>query len=163
MNPRALLFAAIALCSPLLAQASKATPAPVPNACQLLPNADVVRVTGQKSYVDPEPIGGGTGCGYENAQLLIYAGPNAEQQWETTMKTFGHDKAPRAPITGLGEKAYALFPKPRNQYQDTSAFVVAKQGIYLLAMSVAAPSGKTAQSVQPQALELAKLVLAKLK
>ena len=148
---------------PLLSQAGKAKQARGPNACDLLPNADVVRVTGQRSYVAPERIGDGYGCSYDAAQLLIYTGDNAEQSWEGTMKTFGHDKAQRFPIAGVGEKAYAFYPKPRDQYEDTNAFVVARQGQYVVALSVAAPKGKTAQMVQPQALELAKIVLAKLK
>jgi len=132
------------------------------NACQLLPKSEVDRVTGRKSYADAEPIRG-SGCGYAQAQLLIYSGDKAEENWEGTMKTFGHDKAQRFPIPGVGEKAYSFYPKPRDQYEDTNAFVVVKQGRYIIVMSVAAPQGATAQSVQPQALELSKAVLAKLK
>ena len=133
------------------------------NACQLLPGAEVVRVTGQKSLTPPEPIGNGYGCGYDNAQLLIYTGDKAEANWEGTMKNFGHDKAQRLPLSGVGEKAYSFYPKPRDQYEDSNAFVVVKQGKYVIAMSVAAPKGKTPQATQPQALELAKIALAKLK
>jgi hypothetical protein len=81
----------IALEFPMNAQANKGAPGPI--ACDLLPNADVVRVTGRKSYVEPELINGGAGCGYDDAQLLIYTGDNPEQAWEGTMKVFGHDKA----------------------------------------------------------------------
>ena len=133
------------------------------NACQLLPRADVERVTGQKSLTTPEAISGGSGCGYDNAQVLIYTGDKAEANWEATMKNFGRDKAQRLPVTGVGEKAYSFYPKPRDQYEDANAFVVVKQGKYVVAMSVAAPAGKTPQAVEPQALELAKIVLAKLK
>lgn len=79
------------------------------------------------------------------------------------MKVFGHEKAERRPIAGVGEKAYSFYPKPRDKYEDTNAFVVVRQGQYVIAMSVAAPAGKTAESVQPQALELARLVLGRLK
>jgi hypothetical protein len=157
------LITLTALQFPLSAQANKGKQGPGPIACDLLPNTDVVRVTGRKSYVEPERISGGFGCGYDAAQLLIYTGDNPEQSWEGTMKTFGHDKAQRFPIAGLGEKAYSFYPRPRNEYEDTNAFVVIKQGRYVIAMSVAAPKGKTAESVQPQAIELAKIVLARLK
>jgi hypothetical protein len=100
----------------------------VVNACQILPIADVVRVTGQKSYNPAMPISGGSGCGYDNGQLLIYTGDKAEAKWESTMKVFGHDKAQRLPIAGLGDKAYTFYPKPRDQYEDSNAFVVVKRG-----------------------------------
>lgn len=136
---------------------------PGPQACSLLSRAEVEMATGQKSYTEPEPVRGGSGCGYDNAQLLIYTGSDSESQWEATVRAFGHDKAPRTAIAGLGDKAYSLYPMPRDKYEDTSAFVVVKRGNYTIAMSVAAPPGKTAQSVQPQALELAKLVLSRLR
>ena len=132
------------------------------NACSLLSRAEVDKVTGRKSYVDATPFNGGAGCSFDNGQVMIFRGNDAEAQWEMTVKGFGQEKAPRTPITGLGEKAYAFYPPAKNKYQDTGAFVVVKKGNAIIAVSVNAPEGQSPQSVQPQAVELAKLVFSRL-
>jgi hypothetical protein len=132
------------------------------NACSLLSRAEVDKVTGRKSYVDATPFNGGAGCSFENGQVMIFRGNDAEAQWEMTVKGFGQEKAPRTPIAGLGEKAYAFYPPAKNKYQDTGAFVVVKKGNAIIAVSVNSPEGQSPQSVHPQALELAKLVFSRL-
>src|SRR5262245_17243106 len=124
------LLSAFLIALPLAAQNT-----PALNGCQLLPASEVARVTGQRNLSEPTRVG--LGCGYDNAQVLIYSGDKAEASWEQTMKTFGHDKAQRFPVAGLGEGAYSFYPKPRDQYEDSNAFVVAKKAKYLVAMSVA--------------------------
>jgi hypothetical protein len=153
---RARLFAVFVLFS-ALASAQTAKQSGI-QACSLITKADVERVTGQKQFSDPTPIG--SGCGFDNAQVLIYS---SETAWESTMKIFGQDKAARTPITGLGDKAYSFNSTPRTKNEDANAFVVVTKSMYTIAVSVAAPEGKSPASVQPQALELAKIVLGKLK
>jgi hypothetical protein len=137
-----------------------------PEACSLVTNADVGTVIGRQFYDDPEstPLAEGSACtyGYGKAQVIIFFGSNAQSNWEEFVKNFGHEKEERYPISGVGESAYSFFPKPRDEYEDTTAFVVTQSGQYTVAVSVAAQSGQQAKSVESKATELAKLVLAKL-
>jgi hypothetical protein len=131
-----------------------------PNACQLLSSADVARITGQRATSESLP--NGTGCVWDNAQLHILT-DNLEQRIETMTKSFGQRGAKPEPIPGVGEKALSFAPEPRDKYDDRVVYVVVKQGRYLVQTSVLVPKGKTAEAVRPQALDLAKLVLPKLK
>lgn len=132
------------------------------NACQLLSTAEVERVTGQKGTADPLPSAGGAGCLWDSAQLHVVT-DNLEQRIDTMTKSFGQRGAKPVPIQGLGEKALSFAPEPRDKYDDRVVYVVVKQGRYLVQTSVLVPKGKSAQAVQPQAVELAKLVLPKLR
>jgi hypothetical protein len=142
----------------LWAQANPQTSGP--NACQLLSKADLERVTGEKIRSEGMPVQ--TGCIWDPAQLHILSG-NLEQRLDTMTKSFAQRGAKPESITGLGERAMSFAPEPRDKYDDRAVYVVVQQGRYLVQTAVRVPKGKTATDVRPQALELAKLVLPKLK
>jgi len=75
---------------------------------------------------------------------------------------FKKDKEPQTPISGVGERAYFLYPKPDNEYQGNVAFLVAKSGNHTLALSLDAPKGSSADSMRPALESLMKTVLARL-
>jgi hypothetical protein len=153
------------LIPPHLHAQPKAKQAAAPRACALLSRAEFEKVTGRNAYVDSEELdsGGRSICEFGLGQLMIYAGANPEVAWESTLKTFGHDKAIRTPIAGLGDSAYSFTTKPRDANEDANAFVVVRTGGKLLALSVAAPTGRPPEASLPQALVLAKSAVARLR
>jgi hypothetical protein len=153
--------------SPLPAQGQSGKTAKAIAACSLLSNAEVAKVTSRQLFTAPEATslagGAGSGCTFDVAQLVLFSGDNAEENWEAFLKNYRHDKDKRYPLEGIGERAYGFYPKPRDKYEDTNAFVVVKLGQHMIAVSVAAEEGKPAESVQPHAVALAKIVVSKLR
>lgn len=143
------------------AQNTKQKAVPVPNACQLLATDDVDRITGEKSEFAPVPAEGGGACLWEKVKLHINA-DTVDQRIAAATKEFGLLKAKPVAITGVGEKALAFAPQPKGKDEDKLVYVLAKQGPFLVNVSVMIPTGKTADVVQGQAVELAKVVLGKL-
>jgi hypothetical protein len=143
---------------------SRNVPADSIRACSLITRADVTKATGSNPYVDPEPAGeGGWICNLGIGELKVYSGPNAWEAWEATLKRFKKDQAPQTPVSGFGERAYFIYPKPDNAYQGNVAFLVAKSGNHTLALSLDAPEGKSADSMRPALESLMKLLLARLR
>lgn len=149
------VLVAAALMFPHLASAQ-----PAPNACQLLSTVDVERVTGEKSEFAPVPAEIGAACFWDKVKLRV-TGDTADQRIAALTKEFALQKAKPVAIAGLGEKAMAFAPQP-GKGEDKLVYVLAKQGRYLVNVSVVVPAGKTAEAAQGQAVELAKLVLGKL-
>ena len=135
-------------------------------ACSLLSKDDVEHATQREEQSEPDltPLrDGGSACSFENAQLVLFTGSNSGAAWNAYLKNFGHGTEARHPLPGIGDAAYFFYPKPRDQYEGVHAVVVVNVGQHTLAVSVEAEEGKAAESVQPQALALAKLVTTKLR
>ena len=142
---------------------ARKVPAGSVQACSLITRADVKQATGRDPYVDPEPAGqGGWICNVGIGELKVYSGPKSWEAWESTLKAFKKDQAPKAPAPGFGERAYFVYPKPDNEYQGNVAFLVAKSGNQTLALSLDAPKGKPAESMRPALESLMKTILARL-
>ncbi len=137
-----------------------------PPACSLLTRADVQKALGRDPLDNPTemPIAGGTTCQIGDAGLIVMSGPDSWQRYENYLKAFKADKDPRTTVSGLGERAYIVYPTPRNSYQKQNppAILVAQRGPHTLAVSKMADSGKPAESNQPALTSLMKVVLAKL-
>ena len=136
-----------------------------PSACSLLTRADVKKVTGRDPYEDgtERPLAGGTNCSV-GVELLLLSGPDSFQRYENLLKGFKADKDPRKPVSGLGDRAFMLYPEPRNSYQreNPPAVLVVQRGQHTLALSDQAGTGKPADSLQPVLTALMKVALAKL-
>src|SRR3954453_12392167 len=145
-------------------RSSAAAPGSDAQACSLLMKSEAEKITGRPLYRDPEAMGltGGSVCDYGTAQVILFSGEGSGERLEALLKSFGHDRDERHPVSGVGEGAYVIYPEPRNQYQDTVAFLVTKVGPHTVAVSLAAEEGKPAESVQPAVVALAKAVVAKL-
>jgi hypothetical protein len=78
------------------------------------------------------------------------------------MKGAGREQTERVPLTGVGQSAYALNLDPRAENEYATTLVVATSGQYTAAVSVRATPGEPAESAQPQAIELAKIVVSRL-
>ena len=102
--------------------------------------------------------------GWHGAAHAYIADPDSldGNAWESTLKGFKKDKEPQTPLSGVGERAYLLYPKPDNESQGNVAFLVAKSGNHTLALSLDAPKGRSADSMRPALESLMKTVLARL-
>ena len=114
---------------------SRKAPVDGVQACSLITRADVSKATGRDPYVDPEPAGQG---GLQEGQGTADAN-----------------------LRRRGARLFPL-PKPDNEYQGNVAFLVAKSGNHMLALSLDAPKGSSADSMRPALESLMKTVLARL-
>ena len=147
-------------------QAEKELGRTAPNAgleaCSLITRADVKNATGRDPFVDPESAGqGGWMCNVGVGELKVYSGAKSWETWESTLKSFTLDKEPRTPVSGFGDQAYFLYPKPANKYQSNVAVLVSRSGNHTLVLSLDAPDGKPAESMRPALETLMKTILAR--
>ena len=150
------------------AQAEKELARPVPagsiQACSLITRADVKNAAGRDPYADPEPAGqGGWICNVGIAELKVYSGPKSSEAWESTLKGFKMDKAPRTPAAGFGNGAYFLFTKAADAQQDNVGFLITKSGDHTIVLSLDAPEGKPVESTRATLESLMKSVLARVR
>lgn len=173
-----------------------------PNACSLLTEAEAAKLIarGQPSYTAPEAttLGGGKGsvCQYDGGQVGLWTGPDSAQDVEQFMKSWQQDEQPRHPVSGVGDKAFVIYPKPRNDYSDRGPYLVATAGPHTVTAAlfarkgqadglmgevcrgdqsrlnekekkecarVLADQGETPESLQPAVVELAKVLVAKVR
>ena len=135
--------------------------------CGLLTKAQVEKEIGRKLFGEQEGmrIGGGAVCDFDGgeAQVMLFTGANSEANWEGMLKRFGHEKAKRTPVPGLGAPAYVIYPPPKNQYQETVAMVVVRIGKGTLIVSSSVNKGEPAEKALAPTIALTRLVLPKLK
>ena len=139
--------------------------------CTILSEAEQTKyiARGQKIYSGPDAFtlggGAGSGCSWDGdrGQIILYSGPKAEQGVEGLMAAFNQDKVPKQPVAGVGDKAWVIYPKPRNQYQARVGFLGVKTADHMIAVSLEADDGKPQESVLPDLVALGKLVVGKLR
>lgn len=136
-------------------------------ACALLSNAEVVKITGRPSYDEPhgtQLTNGGSACDYDDANLTLFSGPKSDEHYEALLKNFKKDKAPRTPVSGIGDSAYLMVQTsgPTSE-PNHHAVLVVRQGPHTMAVSLVAQKAQTPQSLQPQLMTMAKTALAKLR
>jgi hypothetical protein len=121
-----------------------------PNACGLLTTeeAKTLIVRGQKLIIpleaDATSVAGGKGsvCDYSyGGQVGIYVGPNSEAAFEQFLKAFNAQGQPKQSVAGVGDKAYVIYPKPRNEYSDQGPYIVATVGPHTVTAFLARHKG----------------------
>jgi hypothetical protein len=136
-------------------------------ACSLLTNVEVAKIIGRRLFDDPDEtaLAGGSACTYGGgeAQIILFSGGNSEERFNSLLKGFGNENEPKQPVSGIGDSAYVMYPKPRNQYQDTIGLLAVRAGQHTLGITVAVEKSQPATSVQPLLNALAAAVLAKLR
>ena len=138
-------------------------------ACSLMTNAEIEKITGRRLYDAPEAttLVGGTGsaCTYGTgaAQIILFQGENSDERWNAFLKAFHRENETKYPVSGVGLPAHALFPKPRNEYEDAVAFLVVKVGQDTLGVSMQVDKSRPADAALPDLVTLAKTVIAKLR
>jgi hypothetical protein len=120
-----------------------------PDACELLTDAEVVTLItrGQETYGQaphPTMVGGGTGslCQYPAGQVGFWIGPDSERNFEQFVKSWQQENQTRHPVSGVGDEAYVIYPKPRNDYSDQGPYLVATVGPHTITAFLAAREGQ---------------------
>jgi hypothetical protein len=134
-------------------------------ACKLLSNDEVVKLTGRQSYVDPEGVqlaGGGSSCTWDaGVNINLYSGRNAAQNMEGLMKNFKVDKAPRRPVSGIGDRA-TMTHMMLGKYQGNHAMLVVHKGEHVMGISLEANEPETPQAIEPKLMTVAKAAVDRL-
>ena len=149
--------------------ASKSTQVGMIQACSLMTNAEVEKIIGRRLFNQPEPkaVVGGTGsaCTYGegSARIVLFQGDGSEERWNAFLKSLGGESERKYPVAGVGEGAYALFPRPRSESEEPVAFLVVKVGRDTLGVSMQLDKSMSPNAVPPELVTLTKAVLGKLR
>jgi hypothetical protein len=65
----------------------------------------------------------------------------SQSDFEASLRRYQRDKETRHPVTGVGDRAYIMFPAPRNEYEDKVALLVTSVGQHTLGISLATRKG----------------------
>lgn len=173
VRPRLLTLAATSACAlwaPLAAQSrmSGGTEADPPDVCALVSHDEVKKLSEDpmtKFWTEPEAmmLSGGSVCQYSGGVIYLFSGSKSEASWNRMLKAFEQDAQPKTPLHGIGDRAYLMYNKPRNQYQDRVAFVVANVGQHTVAVALDANGDEPVERVRPRVEALARLVVSKLR
>ena len=134
-------------------------------ACTLMSKTEFATLTGRQLFDEPAGVqlaNGGSSCEFDSGGFTLYSGPQSEAHYEALLKIFKADATPRQPVTGVGERAYVMFPKPRDQYQGEYAILVVRQGAHTLAVNLEAERSEKANALTPKVVALAKAALQRL-
>jgi hypothetical protein len=101
-------------------------------------------------------------CDSNIVRVIVLTGDNSEQVLEKMIKDFDREGEERIPISDLGEHAYALHLEARTEHELPTVLVAVTSGTTTAAISVRAKEGQSAESAEPEAVALAKIVVSKL-
>ena len=173
------------------------------NPCAILTTAEASKhiARGRPLYDRPPDsirVFGGAGalCEYAGGQIGVWGSPNAPETFERFLKQFKMDKVARDPVSGVGDRAWIMYPVPENKYQDRMAYLVTNVGQKVVTVALFARKGQaegmmgdicrgdqkglkpdekeeckkvladkseTQESLKPAVIELAKLVVARVR
>ena len=138
-----------------------------PPACSLIQGADVQKVTGARRSFPSEQYPypqGGTICSVPGAELVVLNGADSGKRFDKLLESLRRQDEPRKSISGVGERAYAMYPKPKTsvQREHPQGLIVAQRGPYIVSLAVDAEPGKPVESIEPAMVSLMKTVLARL-
>jgi hypothetical protein len=139
--------------------------APSP-ACALLTKEEFAKITGRHLYTDAngtQLTNGGSACDFDSGNVTLFSGPKSAENYEQLLKNFKKDQTPRQPVSGIGESAYLMYPKPRDRHEGNYAVLVVRQGVHTMAVALEAQGNEAPQSLQPQLMAMARAALAKLR
>ena len=118
------------------------------NPCALLTSAEALKhiARGQKTYgetPDVVTLAGGSVCEYPfGGQVGVWSPPRAEENLERFFRIWKADKETRHPVSGVGDKAWIMFPVPENKYKDRVAYLVAHVGQKIVTVALVARDGQ---------------------
>ena len=149
----------------MTASAAGSAAAPL-DACTLATNAEVasageVRPEIAKYWSAPVASFGNTHCDYDGGSIRVYQGKAAAANFESTLKAFGADKAPKTPVAGLGDRAFFAVLYPDDQYKRLGLLAV-YAGPRVLQLTFDAHGQEPIEATRPRLEKLARLVLPRL-
>jgi hypothetical protein len=133
------------------------------DACTLATNAEVAAAGEErpeiaKYWSAPVASFGNSHCDYDGGSIRVYQGKNAAANFESTLKAFGAEKAPRTPVAGLGDRAYFLIPYPNDPYKRLGLLAV-HSGSNVVQFIFDARGDEPIEATRPRLEKLARLVL----
>ena len=136
------------------------------DACTLATNAEVAEASEERPEIAqywsaPVASFGNSHCDYDGGSIRVYRGKSAAANFESTLKAFGADKAPRTPVAGLGDRAYFLIPYPNDPYKRLGLLAV-HAGPDVLQFTFDAHGNEPIDATRPRLEKLARLVLPRL-
>lgn len=137
------------------------------DACLLATNAEVSQIAEErpeiaKFWSAPEASSGGTNCQYDGGSIQVYQGNAAGNALESMLKAFKADQRPRVPVSGIGDKAFFMIPKPDDQYNRLGLLAV-YAGPRVLQLILDAQGDEPIEATKPRLERLARLVLPRLR
>jgi hypothetical protein len=114
------------------------------NPCVLLTAAEATKhiARGQPTYnqaPDALQMRGGALCEYPfGGQVGVWESPENLEQF---LKSFRMDKVTRHPVSGVGDKAWIMYPTPEDQYKDRIAYLASYVGKKVVTISLVARDG----------------------
>ena len=117
------------------------------NPCALLTSAEAIKhiARGKPTYgetPDAVQLSGGAVCDYGfGGQIGVWNPPNASESFERFLKSFRVDKQTRHPVSGVGDRAWIMFPPPENEYKDRPAYLVSYVGQKVVTVALFANKG----------------------
>jgi hypothetical protein len=147
------------------ASSAGSSSAPI-DACTLATNAEVAEVSGERPEIAqywsaPVASFGNSHCDYDGGSIRVYRGKAAAASFESTLKAFGAEKAPRTSVAGLGDRAYFLIPYPNDPYKRLGLLAV-HAGPDVLQFTFDAHGDEPIEATRPRLEKLARLVLPRL-
>ena len=135
--------------------------------CSLLTDAEVKQLVARGGFASEKnetPLAGGSSCTYGigRGQIMVFSGPKAEANFTDLLKDFHKDTVTKHPVSGVGEGAYVIYPKPRDEYEVRVGLLATKYRQYMLGISLEPDKGKPSESVQADLIALTKVVIQKL-
>ena len=136
------------------------------DACTLATNAEVARIAEERPDIAqywsaPVASFGGSHCDYDGGSIRVYQGGSAAADFEGTLRAVGADKAPRTPVSGIGDRAYFLIPYPDDPYKRLGLLAV-HTGPRVVQLTFDAKGGEPIEATRPRLERLAQLVLPRL-
>ena len=117
------------------------------NPCALLTSAEAIKhiARGKPTYdetPDAVQLSGGAVCDYGfGGQIGVWNAPNASENFERFLKSYRADKVPREPVSGVGDRAWIMYPPPENEYKDRPAYLVSYVGQKVVTVALFAHKG----------------------
>jgi hypothetical protein len=152
--------------SPLGAQAARKQTGV--QACSLLTDAEVKQLVarGSEYALEKNEASYGTGsvCTYGTGrgQIMVFVDPNAEANFNSLLQSYHKEMEAKHPVSGVGNGAYVMYPKPRDEYEVRVGLLATKVRQYMLAITLEPDRGKPSDSVEPALIALTKVVMQKL-
>jgi hypothetical protein len=118
------------------------------NPCALLTSAEAVEhiARGRPTYnqtPDAVSVNGGSLCDYPfGGQIGLWSPPKAEEKLESFLKHWKADKTKRHPVSGVGDRAWIMFPVPENEYKDRAAYLAAHVDQQVVTVALFAHKGQ---------------------
>jgi hypothetical protein len=137
------------------------------DACTLASNTEVSQIAEErpeiaKFWSAPTASLGGQHCDYDGGSIRVYQGKAAAAAFEATLKSFEADKAPKVPVSGIGDKAFFMIPYPDDPYKRLGLLAV-YTGSRVLQLTLDAHQSEPIDATRPRLELLARLVLQRLR